>query len=182
MIPHCSIFAATAKSNIIVQKKRQHCPELYLLYVVFRVRVILLFVSECLTFSFLFYDCAKIIFRYWSLAVWDSAATLYVDMRFIRPHLSADQDSATSVIKDSRNSAESSVLCIGQNGVFRILTIYELYVLFSVEAEMSGQESLAQKNLTVCISVLRLTVMHSMAGSPGRREFSNISVSWIISQ
>ena len=173
MIPHCSIFAATAKSNIIVQKKRQHCPELYLLYVVFRVRVILLFaeeedtglnsnlprgiildpqpiVSEWLTFSFLFYDCAKIIFRYWSLAVWDSAATLYVDMRFIRvrPHLSADQDSATSVIKDSRNSAESSVLCIGQNGVFRILTIYELCVLFSVEAEMSGQELLAQKNLT----------------------------------
>ena len=173
MIPHCSIFAATAKSNIIVQKKRQHCPELYLLYVVFRVRVILLFaeeedtglnsnlprgiildpqpiVSEWLTFSFLFYDCAKIIFRYWSLAVWDSAATLYVDMRFIRvrPHLSADQDSATSVIKDSRNSAESSVICIGQNGVFRILTIYELCVLFSVEAEMSGQELLAQKNLT----------------------------------
>ena len=173
MIPHCSIFAATAKSNIIVQKKRQHCPELYLLYVVFRVRVILLFaeeedtglnsnlprgiildpqpiVSEWLTFSFLFYDCAKIIFRYWSLAVWDSAAPLYVDMRFIRvrPHLSADQDSATSVIKDSRNSAESSVLCIGQNGVFRILTIYELCVLFSVEAEMSGQELLAQKNLT----------------------------------
>ena len=173
MIPHCSIFAATAKSNIIVQKKRQHCPELYLLYVVFRVRVILLFaeeedtglnsnlprgiildpqpiVSEWLTFSFLFYDCAKIIFRYWSLAVWDSAATLYVDMRFIRvrPHLSADQDSATSVIKDSRNSAESSVLCIGQNGIFRILTIYELCMLFSVEAEMSGQELLAQKNLT----------------------------------
>ena len=173
MISHCSIFAATAKSNIIVQKKRQHCPELYLLYVVFRVRVILLFaeeedtglnsnlprgiildpqpiVSEWLTFSFLFYDCAKIIFRYWSLAVWDSAATLYVDMRFIRvrPHLSADQDSATSVIKDSRNSAESSVICIGQNGVFRILTIYELCVLFSVEAEMSGQELLAQKNLT----------------------------------
>ena len=46
MIPHCSIFAATAKSNIIVQKKRQHCPELYLLYVVFRVRVILLFAEE----------------------------------------------------------------------------------------------------------------------------------------
>ena len=139
MIPHCSIFAATAKSNIIVQKKRQHCPELYLLYVVFRVRVILLFaeeedtglnsnlprgiildpqpiVSEWLTFSFLFYDCAKIIFRYWSLAVWDSAAPLYVDMRFIRvrPHLSADQDSAVA------KQAWSRMAGTAQNQVFYV--------------------------------------------------------------
>ena len=31
-VPHCSNFAATVKSNIIVQKKRQHCTELLYIY------------------------------------------------------------------------------------------------------------------------------------------------------